>query len=166
MDNEERLIRNLISLPKETQWFEFKSNNVNENEIGEYISALGNSATCEEKDRAYLIWGVEDKKHEIVGTTFNPFSHKIGNEELENWLRRLLSSNANFEFTTLTIDGKNVVLFTIQKAINTPITFKKEAYIRSGSYKKLLKDLPSLEIRLWSKLNLAKYELIPAKKSG
>lgn len=106
MENEEHLIRNLIFLPKETQWFEFKHDNVDENEIGEYISALGNSATCEDKERAYLIWGIHDTTHDIIGTSFDPFVYKVGNEELENWLRRLLSSNAMFDFTTVSIDGK------------------------------------------------------------
>ena len=165
MENEEHLIRNLIFLPKETQWFEFKHDNVDENEIGEYISALGNSATCEDKERAYLIWGIHDTTHDIIGTSFDPFVYKVGNEELENWLRRLLSSNAMFDFTTVSIDGKNVVLFTIQKAIHTPITFKKNAYIRSGSYKKLLRDLPALEVKLWNKLNVGKYETVPAREN-
>lgn len=162
MDSNERLIRHLVSLPRETPWLEFKHNRVVEDEIGEYISALGNSAACEDKDKAYLIYGVHDTTHEIVGTSFNPYSHKIGNEELENWLHKLLSNNANFEFSMHEIDGKNVVIFTIQKAVYRPLTFKKEAYIRSGSYKKHLRDVPVLENKLWSKLNLTAYEELSA----
>jgi len=37
------LIRELISLPNETEWVEFKHNNDEPQMIGEYISALGNS---------------------------------------------------------------------------------------------------------------------------
>ncbi len=36
----ERLINELTTLPKETEWVEFKVNNANPQEIGEYISAL------------------------------------------------------------------------------------------------------------------------------
>ena len=106
MENAESLLKNLTSLPRETQWFEFKQNNADANDIGEYISALGNSATCDDRDKAYLIWGVHDETHEIVGTSFNPYTHKIGNEELENWLRKLLSANAVFEFSLEEIEGK------------------------------------------------------------
>ena len=38
------LLHELRQLPKETEWVEFKCNNANPEEIGEYISALANSA--------------------------------------------------------------------------------------------------------------------------
>ncbi len=43
------LIKNLISLPKETETVEFKENNFNKDEIGKRISALANSAWFSEK---------------------------------------------------------------------------------------------------------------------
>ena len=98
MGNTEHLVKHLITLPHETPWLEFKQNLTDAEEIGEYISALGNSAACEDKERGYLVWGIHDESHDIVGTEFNPFTHKVGNEELENWLHHLLSSNAVFEF--------------------------------------------------------------------
>lgn len=54
------LIRELISLPYETEWVEFKHNNYEPQMIGEYISALGNAATLCGRPKAYLIWGVDD----------------------------------------------------------------------------------------------------------
>lgn len=39
--------------------------------IGEYISALGNAATLCGRPKAYLIWGVDDGTHIILGTTFD-----------------------------------------------------------------------------------------------
>ena len=36
--------------------------------IGEDISALANTATLNDRDYAYLIWGVDDTTHEIIGT--------------------------------------------------------------------------------------------------
>jgi len=35
---------------------------------------------------AYLVWGVDDKTHKIVGTTFKPAAAGVSNEELENWV--------------------------------------------------------------------------------
>lgn len=81
---DESLVRRLVALPHETQWLEFKHNKADHEEIGQYISALGNSATCEDKEEAYLIYGVDDSTHEIVGTSFDPSSYKVSNEELEN----------------------------------------------------------------------------------
>ena len=67
-----RLTRELVKLPTETEWVEFKENNADPQEIAEYISALSNAATLCGKSRGYLVWGVDDSTHEIVGTEFEP----------------------------------------------------------------------------------------------
>lgn len=66
------VIHNLIKLPKETEWVEFKVNNDKPEMIGEYLSALSNSAALWEQEYAYLIYGVKDDTHDIVGTSFIP----------------------------------------------------------------------------------------------
>lgn len=38
------LVRELCTLPRETEWAEFKVNDADPDAIGEYISALANSA--------------------------------------------------------------------------------------------------------------------------
>ena len=92
------LLAELRKLPKETEWVEFKHNFAEPEEIGEYISALANSAALCGKMNAYMVWGVDDQTHNIVGTTFKPSITKIGNEELENWLLRLFSPKIDFQF--------------------------------------------------------------------
>lgn len=74
------LVRELTKLPSETEWVEFKCNNKEPQMIGEYISALSNSAALCEKPNAYLLWGVQDDTHEIVGTKFQYQKMKKGNE--------------------------------------------------------------------------------------
>ena len=76
------LIRELCNLSIETEWVEFKHNNDNPSEIGEYLSALANAAALNGKASAYLIWGVRNIDHAVVGTTFNPRASRVGNEEL------------------------------------------------------------------------------------
>ena len=49
----------------------------NPEEIGEYLSALSNSACYHEKDYAYLVYGVENITHRLVGTTFHPLRDQI-----------------------------------------------------------------------------------------
>lgn len=51
----ELLIKDLSALPKECEWVEFKLDNTNPHEIGEYISALSNSACYHKKDFAWLV---------------------------------------------------------------------------------------------------------------
>jgi len=81
-----KLLEQLLALPKESEWLEFKHNNADPREIGEYISALANSAVIHRQERAYLVWGIKDDTKRVVSTTFNPDIAKQGNQALEMWL--------------------------------------------------------------------------------
>jgi ATP-dependent DNA helicase RecG len=143
------LVRELCKLPVEVEWVEFKRNNANPQEIGEYLSALANAATLAGKTSSYLLWGVDDKSHEVVGTTFSPCRDKVGNEELESWLLRLLSPKIHFRFFELGIDGQQIVLLEIGRAFGHPVQWQGQEFIRVGSYKKPLKGFPEKERALW-----------------
>lgn len=143
------LVNELRKLPHETEWVELKVNNYNPQEIGEYISALSNAAALNGKAFGYLVWGIEDGTHSIVGTTFSSGMNKVGNEELENWLLQSLSPRINFHFYEVTIDGKQVVLLEIERAFRHPVQFRNQEFIRVGTYKKKLKDFPEKERTLW-----------------
>lgn len=132
-----QLVNKLIELPKEAEWVEFKLNNDNPAEIGEYISALSNSSAVHDKNNAYMIWGIDDSTHNIIGTSFDYRTVKKGNEDLEAWLRRMLSKNANFTFYSFMVNDKNVVLLVIYKVISLLVKFENISYIRVGSYKKI-----------------------------
>ena len=71
MENLDKLVRELLFLPHETEWVEFKHDNYDPQMIGRDISALANGAALMDKDVAYFIWGIDDKTHEIVGTNYN-----------------------------------------------------------------------------------------------
>jgi predicted HTH transcriptional regulator len=159
----EPLVKELVKLPDETNWVEFKHNNHDPTEIGKYISALANSATLADKSKAYIIWGIEDGTHAILGTTFKPATAKANNTEIETWLRKKLSDYANFRFHTDKVDGKWVVVLEIDKATEGTVQFEHNAFIRVGTYKKRLKDFPALEIELWKKLTTARFEEQDAK---
>lgn len=163
MQNLNLLIKELISIPTETEWLEFKYNNFDPQMIGSDISALANSAAYRGKDKAYMIWGVNNETHEILGTDYNRFSKIINNQEIESWLKNTVSKNADFDFFDTEIDGKKLVVLVIQKAAGQPVTFKKEPFIRIGSYTKSLRDYPSMEAQLWDKLRLVNFESQPAK---
>ena len=132
MENLTALLHELIKLPMETEWVEFKRNYADYDDIGEYISALSNSAIYHDKSCAYLIWGVDDVTHEIVGTDFDFSAAKVGNEELENWLRHLLSDNANFSIHSFAIDDKPIIMLIITVAVYKTVRFKNIDYIRVG----------------------------------
>lgn len=126
--------------------------------VGEDISALANSAVIADRSYAYMIWGVDDNTHEIIGTKVNLKKEKKGNQELENWLRYLLSKNADFEMHSVDIDGKHVEMLVISKAVGNPVTFEKIDYIRVGSYTKKAIEFPALQAQLWDRLRNQQFE--------
>lgn len=136
MENLDKLVIELCKLPNETPWLEFKHNNYYPEMIGKDISALANGATLHEKTCAYMIWGVNDTTHEIIGTDKDLQNIKKGNQELENWLRSLLSSNTHFEFHKTILNNKNIGVLIIYRAVFQPAKFEKTEYIRIGSYTK------------------------------
>lgn len=156
------LVHELRALPTETGWLEFKHNNADPQEIGEYISALANTVALEGKAHAYLLWGVDDTTHELLGTNFDPVRKRIGNEELESWLLRQLAPKIGFHFVRLELDGVPLVLLEIDGAYRHPVQFGGAEYIRVGSYKKRLKDFQEKERELWRVLDATPFERLPA----
>lgn len=147
MENLDKLVLELCKLSDETPWVEFKHNNYDPKMIGEDISALANSAALHERSVAYMLWGIKDGTHEIVGTDYNLQTLKKGKQELENWLRCLLSKNVDFEFHTVNMNNKNVGVLIIYRATNQTVMFEKVDFIRVGSYTKKLNEFPTLQAR-------------------
>ncbi len=150
---------------KESEWVEFKVNNEEPHMIGKYISALANSATLHDIAKAYLVYGVEDETLKLLGTDFKPKVTKKGNEELENWLHRLLEPSVEFVIYEIECDDLSFSVFEIYSAKHRPISFDGKEYIRVGSYKKNLKDYPEKERMLWRKFSSFCFEEEIAKKS-
>ncbi|WP_372886285.1 RNA-binding domain-containing protein [Psychrobacter sp.] len=149
-DYYQHLFLSLVQQPTEQEWLEFKHNFHSSEEVGKRISALANGACLSGKKFGYLVFGVEDGTHNIVGTSFSPKIKKAkGNEDLEHWLVSRLSPKIHFTIHELQIDGKAVVLFEIPAATNTPVSFLHEPYIRIGSFTKLLKQYPDQSRKLW-----------------
>jgi len=146
----QRLVEHLRSLPRETEWVEFKHNKADPQDIGECISALANGAALHRQGQAFMLWGIADGSHDLVGTTFRPRQTKVGNEEVENWLLRLLNPRIEIRIHEGDLHGRHVVLFEVQPAFHQPVSFSGIEYIRVGSYKKKLKDFPEKERSLWA----------------
>lgn len=143
------LVKQLIGHVSETQTIEFKDSNARFEMIGRDIAALANSAIVEGQDYAYMVWGVEDSTHAIIGTSFDPLTAKRGNQELEIWLRVKLSSNAEFRFLSVDVDGKHVVVLRIWPAVGYPVSFDNVEYIRLGTSTQPLQKNSQREQRLW-----------------
>jgi ATP-dependent DNA helicase RecG len=154
MNNEQlgTLLQELSALPREIEWVEFKLNkgSVTNEQIGEYISALSNGACIKNQKFGYLVWGVEDKAHELVGTNLIFADEKEGSQDLELWLRMLLNPKINFNIFQFANKGKNFVLLRIPAAVAEPVYFKNKAFIRIGSHKTELTRYPDFVRQIYN----------------
>jgi predicted HTH transcriptional regulator len=120
----------------ELPWVELKENNSSPQEIGEYVSALANSAALYKQNFGFMVWGIDDKTREIKGTTFVPVKAKQGNQTLDLWIGTQLEPQVQFYFHTLEVKGHPVVLLEVAAAYSTPVKFRDIGYIRIGENKK------------------------------
>lgn len=141
MGRSDEIVKELREYDSEREWFEFKENWFKADELGEYISALSNSATIAGKKFAYFVWGINDKSHEIVGTSFN-CNQDVNHEPLKHYLARQFNPDINFTFEEVLIEGKRIVLLTIPAAKSVPTSYAREWYIRIGSSKENLRKYP------------------------
>ncbi len=153
-----RLLRELSKLTKETEWVEFKHNNDDPQMIGEYISALANSAALLGKQSAYVVWGIADEDHALLGTKFKPSTTRHKQQELESWLLQKIAPKIHFQFLEFEVEDLPFVILEINAANHTPVQFDGVEFIRVGSYTKKLKDHPAKERELWRTFDRVPFE--------
>ncbi|HEX2889912.1 ATP-binding protein [Vineibacter terrae] len=152
------LLRNLCAEPHEREWLEFKVNYFKAEEIGEYACALANAAMLAGQPYGYLVFGVENESHKIVGTTVRLSSAKVGNEPLENWLARGLEPRLLVEFIEFEEQGCLISMMKIDPAYQRPVSFNRIEHIRVGSVTKLLREHPERARMLWAATSRVSFE--------
>ena len=127
MDNGQlkELVDELLKHGKELSWLEFKRNDATDNQcLGKYISGLANAANVAHELFGYLIFGIDNKTLDVVGSNFNYSNRKEKGAELDFYIRRNMTSYAGFEYFICDYDGKQVEIFQIPAAGTTPIAFE------------------------------------------
>jgi len=146
------LIDRLRALPKETEWVEFKRNHYEPKILGEYLSALANAACLVGRPRGYLLFGIDDATHDVVGAKFDPYAVKAkGNQDLLPWLAAGLRPNTGFETHIVAHPGGRVVIFEVGPASDQPVSFYGTAFIRVGSSKTELAKHPEKARAIWTR---------------
>lgn len=148
-----RFLYSLLAEDRESEWLEFKTSScTGGDDIGEYISALSNGAALVGRQDAWMVWGVHDETHEIVGTTFDP-KKKVQGQDIEHYIASQLNPKIDFHFDEILVHDKKVVLLQIERALLNPVKFKKKAYIRVKSHKRNLDEFTDKERLLWARLS-------------
>lgn len=134
IDKLKYILAQLRSLTAETEVVEFKEakNGYDFTRLGKYFSALSNEANLMGKPHAWLIFGIEDKRHEIVGSRFRPRRKDL--DSLKGEIAKKTNNRITFiEIYELHLPEGRVVMFQIPAAPKgLPITFNGHYYGRDG----------------------------------
>ena len=155
MDNPDRfiaLIDELAALGHELPHVEFKVDNWEPDRIGTLVSAISNSARVADEPCGFIIWGISDDDHEIIGTRFQPAKEKAHGQPYELWLAKEISPGLHCIFREIAHPKARIVLVEIPAASQVPTKFKNIAYMRVGSATPKIADHPGHEASLLAKL--------------
>ena len=138
--SEKELINTLKQLLKsvEGEIVEFKraKNNFDFDKLGRYVSAISNEANLRQKQYGWLIFGIDDKTHNIVGTNYKDTASGIQKLKID------IANNTTDGLTFMDIyivhpkvndQAKRVIMFQIPAAaIGIPTGWKNQYYDRKG----------------------------------
>lgn len=134
MESEDELIDILRELLKnsENEYIEFKraENNFDTDKLGKYFSAMANEATLQNKQFGWIIFGIDDKTHEVLGTNYcidNNFNN----------IKKQISDNTTDNISFLDVYSiyyheNRVIMFQVPAAVGMPINWKGYPYGRTG----------------------------------
>lgn len=152
------LLDRLIAERTESAWLEFKHNNDDPEMMGRCVSACANGAMLAGKERAFLVFGIENKTKKRVGTSVRLNEMTKGNENFQNWITRMIEPSLLLEFLDFEENGLQFSIITIEPSYDRPVRFAGAEYIRVGENVKALKDLPEFERSLWIATSRHKFE--------
>lgn len=128
------ILDHLRNLDEENEVVEFKEakNDFDFRKLGRYFSALSNEANLKRVKSAWLVFGVEDKKHEIVGSQFR--SERKSLDRLKGEIANKTNNRITFiEIYELDTPQGRVILFQIPPAPKgIPVSFEGHYYGRDG----------------------------------
>lgn len=158
INNPINLLKRLVKEPTENAWLEFKKDNDDPDMIGKLVSALANAAILSGQERAFLVYGVEDRTRRLVGTTVRLKQMKKGGENFVNWIHRSIEPRLMMDFEDFEFDGKAFSILAIEPTYDRPVRFLGSEYFRVGEHIKKLKDFPEHERSLWIATSRRKFE--------
>jgi len=128
------ILNQLRNLKSENEIVEFKEAKFKYpfDKLGKYFSALSNEANLANATSAWLVFGIENKTHNIVGSKY-----RINRSDLDSLKKEIADKTTNrisfIEIHELVVDDKRIVLFQIPPAPNgLPVAFNGHYYGRDG----------------------------------
>lgn len=158
-ENLTSILEALLSLPAETEVVEFKRarHGFDDHDLGKYFSALSNEANLKGKERAWLVFGVENETHEVTGSYYKNTRPAL------DAMKKSIADQTTGRHTFVEIyafnykNGNRVVMFEIPPAPQgIPIAYQNHYYGRDGeslqglSIDKIEKIRSQSKVKDWS----------------
>lgn len=128
------ILAELRSLPHETEWAEIKSkrNDCDFRDMCQYVSALSNEANLHQRPWGWLVLGLDDKTHAVVGTNYR--SDPVRLDSIKHEVAQQLSGGHTIAaIYELRLPEGRVLLFQIPPApLGQPIAYQGHFYGRAG----------------------------------
>lgn len=128
------ILNRLCGLEAENEIVEFKEakSNYDFTKLGKYFSALSNEANLKGKPFGWLVFGIEDKKHNIVGSIYR--SKRKDLDSLKGEIANKTTNRISFiDIHEVNLPEGRVVMFQIPAAPKgIPIAFDGHYYARDG----------------------------------
>lgn len=129
-----QILNNLRNLSSENEIVEFKEakNTYDFTKLGKYFSALSNEANLCGKPFAWLVFGIKDSDHSIVGTQFRPLRKDL--DSLKGEIANKTTNRISFiNIHELNLAEGRVLMFQIPAAPKgIPVSFDGHYYARDG----------------------------------
>ena len=162
MESYHDILKHLLA-HSENEVVEFKSarNSYDIDDLGKYFSALSNEANLREREYAWIVFGIDNKTHEITGTHFKDGEDALN--RLKQDMSQHTTDNLIFrEITPIILDSKRVLMFKIPATPrNIVMHWKGIAWSRDGESLKPLNQTKRDEIRNQSPIPDWTAQLVP-----
>lgn len=130
----QKILYKLLGLTAESEIVEFKvaGDNYDFTKLGKYFSALSNEANLHNKPNAWLVFGVRDKDHKIVGTRYRAKRKNL--DSLKKEIADKTTNRITFrEIHELEEPDGRVIMFQIPAAPRgIPVAFNGHYYGRDN----------------------------------
>jgi len=127
-------LQSLLSQETENEIVEFKkaATQFGNNKLGKYFSALSNEANLRDKEYAWLVFGITDSGHNIVGSNFLSGKNEI-NDTKHQIAEHTNGRHTFFDIYVINFPEGRVIMCQIPPAPKGfPISFKGHYYGREG----------------------------------
>lgn len=150
LHNPHALLASLCARSAEEDWLEFKENIFDPQSVGQYVSGLANAAMLDRQQHAYMVWGVRDQTHEIVGTSVRIETATKGNEPFLLFLNKYLRPKIRVHHVAFDVDEKHIEMLVIEPGYSQPVSFQGKEYVRVGTALRPLAEFTEKQRALWA----------------